>query len=257
MKTDVFYFNSMNSMVTYLENYGFEVDKKYLSAEKKYEFSITRGTKTIIDYFVYPEKDGSNRAMIMKEFCDYLIHNFEINFGDPIARRNPTCYDPTIDLTSFIPTITKVIFNDPATIVFWSDGTKTVVKTQNGETFDPEKGLAMSIAKRAFGNKGNYYNHISKWVDKYNEEHEAVRDIRSARLSTSEDSKPMTCREKLQKDHPENIIPGMMGGCYGCPDQYRYATWGSGLCREGGKRVAPSNNMCTKCWDRVVQNENE
>lgn len=43
--------------------------------------------------------------------------------------------------------IKKVIFNDPATIVFWKDGTKTVVKRQEGAEFDPEKGLAMAISR--------------------------------------------------------------------------------------------------------------
>lgn len=42
--------------------------------------------------------------------------------------------------------IKNVIFNPPATIVFWKDGSKTVVKAQ-GETFDPEKGLAMAISR--------------------------------------------------------------------------------------------------------------
>lgn len=59
--------------------------------------------------------------------------------------------------------IKNVIFNDPATIVFWKDGTKTVVQAYNDE-FDPEKGLAMAIAKKALGNKGNYYNTIKKWL---------------------------------------------------------------------------------------------
>ena len=36
-------------------------------------------------------------------------------------------------------TIKNVIFNDPATIVFWNDDTKTVVKAQSAEAFDPEK----------------------------------------------------------------------------------------------------------------------
>lgn len=54
--------------------------------------------------------------------------------------------------------IAKVVFNNPATIVFWADGTKTVVKAGKGDRFDPEKGLAMAIAKRALGNEGNYYN---------------------------------------------------------------------------------------------------
>ena len=67
--------------------------------------------------------------------------------------------------------IKKVIFNDPATIVFWMDNTKTVVKAEN-EDFDPEKGLAMAIAKKAFGNKGNYFNEIKKWTNQYYEHNE-------------------------------------------------------------------------------------
>ena len=60
--------------------------------------------------------------------------------------------------------ITKVIFNNPATIVFWSDGKKTIVKCAGDEAFDEEKGLAMAISKRVLGNKGNYYNEFKKWL---------------------------------------------------------------------------------------------
>ena len=60
----------------------------------------------------------------------------------------------------------RVIYNDPATIAFWSDGTKTIVKAQPGDIFDPEKGLAMAIAKKACGNKGNYYNSFKRWLPK-------------------------------------------------------------------------------------------
>lgn len=60
--------------------------------------------------------------------------------------------------------ITKVIFNNPATIVFWSDGRKTVVKCGSDEAFDEEKGLAMAISKRVLGNNGNYYNEFKKWL---------------------------------------------------------------------------------------------
>lgn len=67
--------------------------------------------------------------------------------------------------------IVKVIFNDPATIVFWRDNTKTVVKCDPTEQFDPEKGLAMAIAKKALGNKGNYFNEIKKWTEEYEAEH--------------------------------------------------------------------------------------
>lgn len=64
--------------------------------------------------------------------------------------------------------IKNVIYNDPATIVFWTDGTKTVVKTQKDETFDPEKGLAMAISKKFLGNKYDYYNTFLKYTKKYN-----------------------------------------------------------------------------------------
>lgn len=63
--------------------------------------------------------------------------------------------------------IKKVIFNKPATIVFWEDDTKTVVQCGLLDSFDPEKGLAMAIAKKALGNKGNYYNEIYKHVNEY------------------------------------------------------------------------------------------
>ena len=62
--------------------------------------------------------------------------------------------------------IKKVYFNDPVTVVLWEDGTKTIVKRDERDAYDPEKSLAMAIAKNALGNKGNYYNIFKKWVPK-------------------------------------------------------------------------------------------
>lgn len=62
------------------------------------------------------------------------------------------------------PAIKNVIFNDPATIVFWADGSKTIVKCQDDDIFDPEKGLAMAISKKALGNKSNFNNKFKKWL---------------------------------------------------------------------------------------------
>ena len=61
--------------------------------------------------------------------------------------------------------IKDVIFNSPATIVFWSDGTKTVVRCEN-EDFDKEKGLAMAICKKFLGtnmSKSNYNDVFKKY----------------------------------------------------------------------------------------------
>lgn len=65
--------------------------------------------------------------------------------------------------------IEKVIFNDPATIVIWADGSKTVVKCQDGDTFSKETGLAMAISKRALGDKSNYCEVFKKWIPEIEE----------------------------------------------------------------------------------------
>lgn len=62
-----------------------------------------------------------------------------------------------------IPEIEKVIFNDPATIVFWKDGTKTIVKVKPGEKFDKWTGLAMASMKKIHGEK--FHSFFRKWCD--------------------------------------------------------------------------------------------
>ena len=60
--------------------------------------------------------------------------------------------------------VKRVIFNDPATIIFWDDNTKTVVKCQEGDTFDKEKGFVMAYLKKMLGNDNTFNKEINKWV---------------------------------------------------------------------------------------------
>lgn len=79
--------------------------------------------------------------------------------------------------------IKNVIFNDPATIVFWSDGTKTVVKCGENDIYDPEKGLAMAVAKKYLGtNKShsNYMDEFKKWLPKEEEPSDPFEDFRDS-----------------------------------------------------------------------------
>lgn len=60
-----------------------------------------------------------------------------------------------------IPEIREIRYNGPATIVFWEDNTKTVVKMQPGEEhYDSDKAFAMAVCKKLFGNKFN--RHLTK-----------------------------------------------------------------------------------------------
>lgn len=181
-----------------------------------------------------------------------------------------------------IPEIKNVIFNNPATIVFWKDGTKTVVKCQDGDEFDPEKGLTMAIAKKAYGNKGSYCNKLKKWLPK--EEPVDINDslssifvpkeftftIDSAKFSksfkrhlsdaldvifkgtrcTSNDNsvsskKRMTFREEAAKLHPYRISPNYVGGVLGCPRDIEACP----------NLLSASENNCRACWDREIPDD--
>lgn len=65
--------------------------------------------------------------------------------------------------------IRKVIFNDPATVVLWSDGTKTVVKCGPEDKFDTEKGLAMAIVKKMAGNDNHFHKVFKQYAKKKKE----------------------------------------------------------------------------------------
>lgn len=62
--------------------------------------------------------------------------------------------------------IRKVIFNDPATIVLWSDGSKTVVKCGPEDSYDMEKGLAMAIVKKMAGNDNRFHKVFKQYPKK-------------------------------------------------------------------------------------------
>lgn len=72
---------------------------------------------------------------------------------------------------SFTPdSIKKVIYNDPATIIFWSDGTKTIVKCMENEDYDPEKGFMAAVTKKVFGDKYGWVmrHHVKPAVENEN-----------------------------------------------------------------------------------------
>ena len=109
----------------------------------------------------------------------------------PVKRKSTSScvyYAATTAKSLSVPSIKKVIFNYPATIVLWSDGSKTVVKCQDGDIYDPEKGLAMAISKKALGNKGKYCNEFKKWLPEDEEEEEKTVELR---FDTSEISKSL------------------------------------------------------------------
>ena len=97
-----------------------------------------------------------------------LLCRIELVYKKPIIHHiyanNYLSFSPSEININNIPEVKKIIFNDPATIVYWKDGTKTVVKCQKGDYFDLEKGFAMAFLKKCWGNKGNFNDKLRKII---------------------------------------------------------------------------------------------
>lgn len=52
------------------------------------------------------------------------------------------------------PDARRVICNDPATVVLWEDGTKTVAKCHDGDRYDPVVGIAICVLRKLTRNRG-------------------------------------------------------------------------------------------------------
>lgn len=146
-----------------------------------------------LDALVYgyiKESDKSSSANSEKTIAD------ETEGGKNMNRKKTTNKSnrKSPDFRGFIK---KVKFNPPATIVFWTDNTKTVVKC-NGEDYDPEKGLAMCISKKFLGDKGNYYEVFKKWLPKEDDSDVVQKVLEHIKPQTFEfELKPIDINQRL------------------------------------------------------------
>jgi len=65
-----------------------------------------------------------------------------------------------------VPKVEKVLFHPPATVVFWADGTKTVVRTMPGDVFDEHVGFMAAVTRKLFGGHNQYKKYIKNAVRK-------------------------------------------------------------------------------------------
>ena len=143
----------------------FEDENKIIRVDERgrlHEFYKRRSDMFNLDNVTVPKKTiwvmDQETADMIKEFekgrVQIRVDNSRVTQSRPI--KDITKVDPYFG-------VKNIIFNGPATIVMWTDGTKTVVKCHE-EEFDREKGVAMAICKKVMGNKGNYYNVIKKLI---------------------------------------------------------------------------------------------
>lgn len=123
--------------------------------------------------------------------------------------------------------INDVIFSYPATIILWKDGTKTIVKAGKDEKYDPEKGFAMAVCKKMFGNEGNYYEVFKKYVPV---------------TYYIADKKDIMVTDRVVSDEVEKEIVGMINEC-----QEKGKIW-PGLTRKKWKELV--NKVAKRVTDK-------
>lgn len=126
-----------------------------LNDERVFCVEFTSCPRVIYGFFKYSELAFAYSNAYQDVYNIYLQHDIAAT---------QALFEPMFEISKTTMGIKNVIFHDPATIVYWMDGSKTVVKCQSGDTFDPEKGLAMAISKRVYGDNGRYYELFKEWL---------------------------------------------------------------------------------------------
>ena len=161
---DVYLTDQLEPINAVLNNHGVKIETWFIRSDiacSKMVWSTNRKTlyaraKNIINS-IYGVPNGSSKCWNeLKTICALMD-------SEPISKKNiKEIYNKRIFLE-----IKDIIINDPATIILWKDGTKTVVKCQNEDTFDPETGIAMAILKKLYGNSGFYKDIFEPAIEKY------------------------------------------------------------------------------------------
>lgn len=92
-----------------------------------------------------------------------MSYTFDPDLFKPIELTvNPKSITFTYDHnhSNKLPEVKEVIFAPPATIVYWKDGSRTVVKCSDDDYFDEEIGFTLCFMKKILGNKGNFNTYI-------------------------------------------------------------------------------------------------
>ncbi len=143
---------------------------KFVASNGDATYVSTTPTTALNDFTFKLDKTGSKLEPVRTNTIDTYFRPFNMPYKplENLRRDIPYVNIDTKEIAykkGLVKELTpiNVMFNPPATIVFWEDGEKTVVKCGEGEAYDKEKGLAMAFCKRVWENKGRFNNMFEEW----------------------------------------------------------------------------------------------
>lgn len=123
----------------------------------------------------------SNKPLV--EFDNDIEGHDGFDFEHGYRGKNGHCWWCVFDDITHVSQVNRVIYNNPATIILWNDGSKTVAKCMPGDTYDAEKGFLVAYLKK-FVDGDTLREEMTKWVD----------------AADTDDNKPLTNGELMKMD---------------------------------------------------------
>ena len=121
-------------------------------------FNIALGAfDAVLDRLAKIAREGSNGRRCFGVSVNPLDGNCQVSTVEPQVVSRPNLRKAIDDVygmkfVNLLDDIRQVIFNDPATIVIFSDGSKVCVKACDKDKFNKETGLMYALVKRLYAN---------------------------------------------------------------------------------------------------------
>lgn len=103
-------------------------------------------------YFYAPKENNTTAETENANYYAKLLKNL-MGAVDKQSRIDNSFGSYYEDDNGNVTYIREVIYNDPAVVAIWNDGTKTVSKCDYGDNFNPEFGLILCVLKKVIGNE--------------------------------------------------------------------------------------------------------
>ena len=109
------------------------------------------------------DKDEKPKGRILLEYREPVYIPFDLTERrNEMPPRSSNHVEFYLSAIPRVPHIDHVIFNNPATIVFWKDGTKTVVKHDGKGRKDKRQAILYAFIRKIYGEGKPYHNILNE-----------------------------------------------------------------------------------------------
>lgn len=199
-------------------NFVIPVEENKINAHTCYNCGMTFDYKRNNANAYVAIRHGIDTSVYMSLYDDNPFKKQESTFGMYLRSM----------IKVLLPGIKKIIENNPATVILWEDGTKTMAKCQDSDEFDFEKGVLICSLKKLIGNKAT--NELLKRIESQPKNSKSCKDCQFNKAAFT--SFPCNqCREKdgLRTEFMPKLCQSCKhleetyedGPCYECLVTYR------------------------------------